>query len=70
MKRFKLLKNLRKGIEGAILSGGAVGTAVEVIQRSQDVDITEIEQAMSVLVAAAVGFFIKSLKNWLKNRDR
>jgi uncharacterized radical SAM superfamily protein len=70
VRRFRLLKNIRKGIEGAILSGGAVGTAVEVMQRSGETDITEVEQAITILVAAVIGFAIKSFKNWLKNRDR
>lgn len=68
MRRFRILKNIRKGIEGAFLSGGAVGGAVEVMQASQDVDISDVEHAVAVLVAAGVGFVFKSVKNWLKNR--
>ena len=70
MRRFKWFKNLRKGIEGAILSGGATGAVVEVIQKSGEADVSEVEQAVSVLLAALVGFALKSIKNWLKNRDR
>lgn len=69
MKRFRLIKNIRKGIEGAFLSGGAVGGAVEVLQTSQDIDISDVEHAIAVLVAAGVGFVFKSVKNWLKNRN-
>ncbi|MHC4620006.1 MAG: hypothetical protein ACYTEQ_19850 [Planctomycetota bacterium] len=70
MRRFRLLKNIRKGIEGAILTGSTMEAAIQIAERSQDVDVSDVEHAVSVLVAAMIGFVIKSLKNWLKNRDR
>lgn len=70
MKHFSILKNIRKGIEGAILSGAAVEAAVQVMQQAEDVDLSDVEHAVTVIVAAGIGFLFKSVKNWLKNRDK
>ncbi len=70
MKRFKLIKTIRKGIEGAILSGGAIEAGIQIVERSHDIDTKDIEHALAVLVAAGIGFFVKALKNWLKNRGK
>lgn len=67
---FDRLKNIRKGIEGAIMTGGAIEAAMQVVERSEDVDMTKIEHAIAVLVAAGIGFVFNSLKNWLKNRNK
>ena len=68
MRRFRLFKMIRKGIEGAILSGGAVEAAIQALQQAEDVDVSQVEHAATVLVAAVVGFTFKAIKNWLKNR--
>lgn len=70
MARFSRLKNIRKGIEGALLTGGAIETAIQVMEHSEEIDLTKVEHAVSVLVAAGIGFVIKALKNWLKNRGK
>jgi uncharacterized radical SAM superfamily protein len=70
MKRFKLFKMIRKGIEGAILSGGAIEAGIQVLERSEEIDVSQVEHAATVLVAAIVGFTFKAIKNWLKNRDK
>lgn len=70
MKRFKLIKTIHKGIEGAILSGGALEAGIRILERSEKIDVQDIEHAIAVLVAAGVGFVVKALKNWLKNRSK
>lgn len=70
MSRFKKLKNFRKGIEGAILAGGALEAGIQLLEQSKEVDVSDMEHAITVLGAAIVGFLIKAIKNWLKNRDK
>lgn len=66
MKGFSWFKTIRKGIEGAVLGGGAAEAAIQV----QQVDMEDIEHAVTVLVIAGVGFIFKAGKNWWKNRGK
>ena len=70
MKAFSRLKNIRKGIEGAILTGGAVEVAIQALEKSESIDVTKVEHAATVLIVAGIGFVFKSLTNWLKNRGK
>jgi hypothetical protein len=67
-KPFSKLKNLKKAIEGALLTGAAAGGVIEAVKAGGDVDITTIEQAITILIAAGVGAAYKALINYLKNR--
>ena len=70
MKVFSRIKNIKKGIEGAVLAGGAVEAAIQALEHGDSVDMSQVEHAAMVLIAAGLGFLVKSLQNWLKNREK
>lgn len=69
MKKFKVLKMLRKGVEGCILAGGGAEGVMQSIAGSDALNSVSKQEHIIVVVACALaGFAIKSLKNWIKNR--
>ena len=63
-EKFKIMKMIGKGIEGAVIAGGGA----EAIMQIADADVENKDHFIMVVATALTGFALKALKNWLKNR--
>lgn len=65
-RAFRIAKNIRKGLKGAALSGGAA--AATLVSTGEGLD--DVEEKVIALIAALLGYAFEALKNWIKNRDK
>lgn len=64
--RFRKLKMLIKGLEGAAIAGGGAEVVMQTIQNSAD----SKDHILVVFATALSGFLIKALQNYLKNKNK